>query len=166
MPRWSDAYRLGLPDVDREHCGLFAALSDLSVAVVSEDWSAARRILEVIPRDAVGHFRREERLMRRAGYAGREWHARQHATARRRAAALIEAALSGGMPYCAAVLSYFRTWLPMHIALHDRMMAASVRNFRRSDPSGTRRLKWNGAAGTGLRPGGRRILRIRGPHSA
>ena len=70
MPRWSAVYSLGLPDVDKEHRGLFAGLSDLSVAVFSDDWSTAKRILEVIPTDATKHFGREERLMRRAGYSG------------------------------------------------------------------------------------------------
>jgi hemerythrin len=131
--RWTAAYALGLVEVDIEHRGLFAALSDLSDAVKRNDWSTAREMLRVVPADATKHFRHEERLMRHAGYAGYAWHRKQHTTARNRLMALVQAALQGGIGECDGVLAYLREWLPYHLMLHDRMMAAGVRNFRRAN---------------------------------
>jgi len=130
-PPWTDSYCLGISEVDREHRGLFAALNDLSAAMSSADWPTVRRILQVIPKDAAKHFRREERLMQRARFSGLEWHRKQHTTARKRIEVLVEAALLDGTPHCEAVLAYFRAFLPMHIKVHDRMMSASLRNFAR-----------------------------------
>ena len=129
-PPWTNSLRLGIPDVDREHRGLFAALNDLSAAMSSGDWTTVRRILQVIPKDAATHFRREELLMRRAGYSGYEWHRMQHRAARKRIEVLVEQALLDGIPHCQAVLSWFRKWLPTHIRVHDRMMSPSVRQMK------------------------------------
>jgi hemerythrin len=139
-PHWSDVYSLGMPAVDNEHRGLFAAMSDLSDAVLRNDWGTAKHILAAIPKDAAKHFSREERLMRRVGYSGSEWHRAQHTTARKRLGVLVQAARSGGMAECNGVIAYFGSWLPDHISLHDRMMMASVRNFKRSLPLRTSAL--------------------------
>jgi len=133
-PVWSEFYSLGIPEVDNDHRGLFAAMGDLADAVVRQDWDSARAILQVIPPDATKHFTREERLMRRVGYSGLEWHRKQHATARKHLSILVQAALAGGIGSCGPVIAYLRSWMPAHIRLHDRMMTASVRNFRRSLP--------------------------------
>jgi hemerythrin len=144
-PRWSDIYCLGILAVDNEHRGLFAAVGDLFDALLRNDWATAKHILIVIPKDAAKHFRQEERLMRRVGYSGRKWHRAQHATAEKRLGVVVQEALTGGLSQCGGVIAYVRSWLPTHIMLHDRMMTATVRNFRRTLPLRT------GALGRSLR---------------
>jgi hypothetical protein len=43
-PPWSDAYCLGIRDVDNEHRGLFAAVGDLFDAMLRDDWATAKHI--------------------------------------------------------------------------------------------------------------------------
>ena len=132
-PSWNDSFVIGIPEVDAEHRELFSVLSGLSAAAEARDIKRSRDLLRQVAEHAAGHFSHEERLMRRAGYSGYHWHRRQHATAAERLGVLLQAARCGGFPEYERLLEFLTSWLPEHITLHDRMMSASVRNYRRLD---------------------------------
>ncbi|HTS26576.1 MAG TPA: hemerythrin family protein [Bryobacteraceae bacterium] len=128
---WSDSFGIGIPELDTEHQTLFVTMADLGVAVTTHDRPNTQRLLRLIAEYAVDHFTHEERLMRRAGYSGYHWHRQQHLTARQRISSLIQAARCGNSSECGLLLEYLNSWLPEHITFHDRMMSASIRNYRR-----------------------------------
>ena len=132
-PSWNDAFLIGIPEIDEEHRDLFVATGDLCDVTWSHRRTKIQPLLRVISDHVVGHFNHEERLMRQAGYSGYLWHRQQHSTAARRLADLIQAARCGGGPECERLVDFIGSWLPDHIRVHDRMMSASLRNFRRID---------------------------------
>jgi hemerythrin len=81
---WSDAFIIGIPEIDNEHRSLFVGLKDLCGTLESGGRKRVQRILGLIAEHAVEHFGHEERLMRQAGYSGYNWHRQQHQTAKKR----------------------------------------------------------------------------------
>lgn len=76
---WSDKFKLGEGEIDREHWGLFALINDLSDkhAQGAADASIVSTIDALVAYVDV-HFEHEERLMRSAGYPGLDAHIDLH----------------------------------------------------------------------------------------
>lgn len=130
---WKDRFVVGIPEIDEEHRGLFDALEELSTALAAGERARALDTLRPIAEHALSHFAHEERMMRRAGYSGYKWHRAQHETAKKRLSALIQEARGAGLPECQHVAEFLKAWMPDHITLHDCMMSAALRNYRRLD---------------------------------
>lgn len=70
--------------------------------------------------------------MRSSRYPSYDWHKRQHDAARKRVAqfsARVDANETGAISEMA---SFLAAWLHDHTGLHDRMMAAYLRNYDRA----------------------------------
>jgi hemerythrin len=130
MARWSKAFLIGVPELDDEHRGLFAAVSELCRVAASGNRPNTLLQLRLIAKHTAEHFGHEERLMRRAGYYGYRWHRQQHETAKKRLGPLVQAARCGGTPECERLVAFLSDWLPNHIAVHDCMMSAAIRNYQ------------------------------------
>src|SRR4051812_44995086 len=140
ITRWSKAFEIGIPEFDTEHRALFEALSALRTALQTADHDRAQQILDEIGHHATDHFRHEEDAMRRAKYAGLVWHRQQHDTAKKRLGPLLHEARDGARGAGERLIAFLAEWLGAHIAVHDRIMAASIRNAERSKrPSRQRR---------------------------
>lgn len=120
---------IGIPELDVEHQYLFETVANLQTATSERDAFCVRFLLEEAVSHTVRHFEHEERLMCDAAYAGRDWHRRQHAAALKQISRFLGPARRTAD--AAPLLAYLADWLPVHIALHDRMMAAALRNARR-----------------------------------
>jgi len=88
---WADAYACGEPLIDAQHQALFAGANALLQAILEqrpapELAAGIAGLLEAV----AGHFDDEERLLRAAGYAGVEAHARLHLDLLDRGRALAE----------------------------------------------------------------------------
>jgi hemerythrin len=129
--RWSKEFEIGIADFDNEHRELFIALSDLREAAETGDHVRAERVLNLIGDHATDHFRHEEERMRRAKYSGLNWHKQQHETATKRLLPLLQDARRDVRVGAERLIAFLGEWLGDHIAVNDRMMAASVRNAER-----------------------------------
>ena len=89
-------------------------------------------ILANLLESAEQHFRHEERLMRAIHYDGFAWHKHQHDAARKRLKGFAERIDAGESAAVCEMVDFFRLWLRDHTGLHDRMMAAYLRNFGRA----------------------------------
>jgi hemerythrin-like metal-binding protein len=101
-------------------------------------WSAGAPIDALLPSvralraAAEDHFTHEERMMRTARYPLLNWHTRQHDAARNSAQAALARIEAGDRQAVEDLLNFFSGWLKDHMAVADRMMAASLRAFARA----------------------------------
>src|SRR5581483_10966767 len=103
---WSEELLIGIPEMDKEHCLLFEAMRELLTVGPQASREHVFALLDRIERHAGKHFAHEERLMRRAGYGGTEWHRQQHRAARKRILPLLRAARHGGEPERTALVDF------------------------------------------------------------
>jgi hemerythrin len=126
---WTIAHAVFVPELDDEHQEIFVALnavqSTLSHGVpAAEILQAANSLVAVI----AAHFAHEERLMRAAQYASRQWHQRLHANARKRVAQYMELLREGAPGAGNDLGTYLAGWLHDHTLVADRMLGAFLRN--------------------------------------
>jgi hemerythrin len=129
--KWSNNYRVFIPELDAQHKGVFEMVEALGKAASAE---AAADVIPAVAEKLVTlmtrHFALEERLMRSSAYPAQDWHRRQHNTARSRIAPL-EAGLRSGDRQAAEAFHAFATdWIDHHIRITDRLLAAYLQNFR------------------------------------
>lgn len=76
---WRESFSLGIPAIDKDHRRLIDAVNRLHLLDVlrGEPAAIATALAEVLEHTQA-HFRREEMLMRLAGYPGYEAHRQQH----------------------------------------------------------------------------------------
>lgn len=76
---WQDSYAVGVPAIDADHRLLFSLVNQLYDA--REEGQAREvvaSVLQVLVEYTIGHFNREERLMRLVHYPELEKHCQQH----------------------------------------------------------------------------------------
>jgi hemerythrin len=128
---WSDVYSIGIPEIDEQHKGFFAASHRLYDAIM--DFTGKDAVAEAIAfmRDYAGtHFRTEEAFMRRHDYLGLDEHIKLHvafmATLRN-----LEDDLSNFGPderLADRALDITQDWLINHIADEDVLYALHVKS--------------------------------------
>lgn len=131
---WSDDFKIGEDEIDREHWGLFAIINDLSDKKIQgagpESVSAT---IDALVAYVDVHFEHEERLMQRSRYPGLEGHIELH---RRLAGRIAEYKFAYDrdperFDY-EAFMAFLAEWLTDHI-LHDDLKFAT---FHRALPAG------------------------------
>lgn len=76
---WTTEYGVGVDSLDADHIVIFSLINHIDEAhQTGSDEQAIGRILRVLMDRAVGHFRREEIVMKRHGYPDLEAHAAEH----------------------------------------------------------------------------------------
>ena len=130
--KWSDQYKVHVPEIDAEHRSLYRTTEEMQRAV--EAGAGNERIAAILQEAAThiaGHFAHEERLMRLTEFPGGPWHQQQHDAASRRVAEFAGRIRGGDEAAAGELVAYMGGWLKDHIALADRMMAAHLRNWDR-----------------------------------
>ena len=118
---WSDAYSVGVADLDRQHrklIDMINQLGDLPAEKNAESAAALHEILSALFDYTQTHFRDEEAHLRRMGYPQLEAHEREHAAFVAKIATFNMAAL-GGILDSMGVQRYLREWLLSHILKSD-----------------------------------------------
>lgn len=126
---WSPALGVGVPEIDRQHEGLFAATGAFLDAEAGARAEQLLALLACLADHIVAHFAVEEAHMRRAGYPGLEAHAREHrafaATFQRVLAAF---ARYGDDPRVASLIAReVPVWLERHAATWDMALGEHLR---------------------------------------
>ncbi len=120
-----------MPTLDAEHKRLEEAVEALR-RISEVEGGGPQTFLRSLAEQIEAHFAGEEQLMRSSRYPSYDWHKRQHDAARKRVtqfAARVEANEAGAISEMTAFLT---GWLSDHTGLHDRMMAAYLRNYQRT----------------------------------
>ncbi len=131
--QWSSKQSIQMPGFDAEHRSLYETAGELDRAMLA---GAGPEELQALVKEArmqlTSHFSHEERLMRRSNYASHDWHKRQHAAAAKKVRALEREVAAGNRDAVPELLAFFSEWLPQHLGVSDRMMAAHLRNHARA----------------------------------
>jgi len=119
-----------ISSIDAEHHKISTDMDELNRTVAAG--GEAHEVLQDLIDDMSAHLAGEERLMRTSAYPGYNWHKHQHDAARKRLKAFADRIGSGEPAAVCEMVDFFRLWLRDHTGLHDRMMAAYLRNFSRA----------------------------------
>jgi hemerythrin len=127
---WSDAYQIGIAEIDDQHRGFFEAAHRLHDQILNCKGEHGVEDAVAFLRDyAARHFHTEEALMRRDAFAGLEAHQRLHAAFFDRLDQLVyDLEVCGPSQHLAErALEVAQDWLIDHIACEDQQYAAQVR---------------------------------------
>jgi hemerythrin-like metal-binding protein len=129
----SGVHRVYIPKLDAEHKLIHEAVAELRNIMQEGDLTErAQAALQGLLYHLAEHLSGEERMMRSTLYPGYAWHKRQHDAARKRVKGFAGRLQQGDAGAVSELVDFFRAWLRDHTGLHDRMMAAYLRNFERA----------------------------------
>lgn len=119
--RWSPAFELGHPLVDRQHQGLVDLTNKLYRAIRGGQARAVLGgVLDELVDYTVTHFRDEEALFQATAYPGKKAHLDQHQGFVRTASALQADFRAGKAVLGSDTVEFLRDWLLNHIQGSDR----------------------------------------------
>ena len=130
---WSDAYRMGIADIDDQHQGFFDATHRLYDRILNcQGEHGVEEAIEYLRAYAARHFRAEEAVMRRDGFPGLERHQRLHANFFEQLDQLVyDLRVYGPSQHLAErALEVAQDWLIDHIACEDQQYAERLRRDR------------------------------------
>ncbi|MBF0125137.1 MAG: hemerythrin family protein [Magnetococcales bacterium] len=128
-PRWSEKYRFGIAEIDRQHQQLFAIFWELHTAIgEGSDLEKVNDCFDRLHRYVMTHFAYEEQLMTEYDFPQLLAHRQQHADIRDDLQALLsiyneteESEVKLGIPH--KVAEFLEEWLEEHIHHSDRQYA-------------------------------------------
>ncbi len=124
---WSSALSVGIESIDRQHKRLIDLINRLSKAVINHgDRQAAGRILDELIDYATVHFRTEEELFDRYGYAEGKQHREVHEKLASRIIAYRNE-FRQGAELEISLLEFLKSWLVEHIMQTDKRYSAFLR---------------------------------------
>ena len=117
---WDDSYRLGIPEIDKEHHHLVAMINDLSRGIDSGQGDAVLgAILARLRQYVQRHFRNEEKLMLEMGYSELEQHKKLHTELTEAVVTYCRRFESGERLRPSDLLNFLSDWLVNHIQKED-----------------------------------------------
>jgi hemerythrin len=129
---WTTEYSVGVDSLDADHIVIFSLINHIDEAHQSgTDEQAIGRVLKVLMDRAVGHFRREEMLMKRHGYPGLDAHAAEHRRIVEELGRLHAAYQEKPSPEVSReIVELLASWLDGHILETDMRYRPYVRDAR------------------------------------
>ena len=122
---WTDAYRVNIAVLDRQHQKLFDVVNELDEALkTGEGDSVLDAILQNLLDYALTHFVSEESLMQRYSYPNLASHRVQHEMFRKKMVAFMEDHRTGKPGVPVALLLFMQDWLKQHLLLTDKLYSA------------------------------------------
>lgn len=118
---WSDAYGVGVPEMDKQHqklIGLINRLVDIHATPSAESSERFHEVLSAMFDYTRVHFKYEELYMTRIGYPNLAAHGKEHAAFVDEMAEFCMASISG-VRDIARVHGYLKGWLLSHILQSD-----------------------------------------------
>lgn len=122
---WDSGLSVHVKEIDEDHRRLVDLFNILGHAVAEGD---ARNYIEAVLEELISltvwHFRHEERLMLKHGYAGLAEHKAEHAQLIESVRALQQKFLQGGRPLSSEDIEFLEHWLTEHIYVADMRMGS------------------------------------------
>jgi hemerythrin-like metal-binding protein len=117
---WKEAYRLGLPEIDRQHQHLVEMIERLNDAL---EQAAPKMVMQSALSDLVTytrlHFQTEEELMRRHGFPDRLDHCVEHDRLLRKVESLEEALRVDRAQIDRHTMAFLKDWISQHMMEAD-----------------------------------------------
>ncbi|WP_292933428.1 bacteriohemerythrin [Noviherbaspirillum sp.] len=126
---WSNDLAVGNTFIDGDHQKLIDMVNRLhEVMQEGKGKDVLGKVLNNLITYTREHFRREEDLMLRIGYAGRAAHLHEHEKLLQQVVDLQDKFESGAATLSIQVLHFLRDWLVNHIGKSDKALAEATRN--------------------------------------
>jgi hemerythrin len=118
---WTPEFSVHVPQIDREHQGLFAAINRLHEAMLSgKGVDILGSLLVELNRYVSDHFAHEEALMTASHYPGLQAHIQQHDALHRRARTLADRFHRGEVTMTIELTLFLSEWIQKHTMTTDR----------------------------------------------
>ncbi|MDP7547800.1 MAG: bacteriohemerythrin [Alphaproteobacteria bacterium] len=127
--KWSDDFKIGEAEIDKEHWGLFALINELGDrraqgAIQASIESTIEALVDYID----VHFEHEERLLQEANYPGLEAHKKLHAALSRQVNEFRDDFLRAPEAFDHdEFMAFLSNWLSEHIIIEDMEYAAFLK---------------------------------------
>lgn len=126
---WTSRFETGIPEVDGDHRRLVELINELD-AILAENGGFERTgaVIDALIDYADYHFKREEAMLDRVGYAQAADHAAIHASFGHLLGHLVgDCMLTPSHETARRLRDYLRDWLINHILVEDKAFAAALR---------------------------------------
>ena len=121
---WSDAYDVGIEEVNRQHKILINLINELHALKQSgRSIRSMRRVLDGLVDYTLNHFRYEEHLMQKYEYPEFEEHKRSHEKLVEQVSGFVQRVDSGDEAVAGELLEFLNEWLAKHIQGADKAYA-------------------------------------------
>jgi len=125
---WEENLSVGIDVIDEHHRYLFDLINDLYTVVVEKRGAReVARLIKSLDMYAKIHFRAEEQMMARYGFAGIDRQFHQHHAFEDKIGEFYEELHANPMVAQFDVLSYLRNWLVNHIRVEDAQLVTLTR---------------------------------------
>ena len=122
---WTEAYRVNIVDLDRQHQKLFAIIHDFNAALSTGDGNAVTyAVLVELTEHARTHFAAEEALMARHGFVGLITHRTEHDDFKEKVAKFKRDFRNQKSNVPVSLLLFLRCWLREHVLVADKDCSA------------------------------------------
>lgn len=123
--RWTEAYRVNVAELDRQHQDLFDAINELDLALSTGEGDVViASLLEKLMKYAEDHFAAEEALMEKHGFPGLSTHRAQHKVFRHKIAIFLASHKAHKASVPVSLLLFLREWLKDHLLKTDKQYSA------------------------------------------
>jgi hemerythrin len=130
---WDDAFAIGIPTIDSQHRELFKRVGQLVEALMAGSADhEVYRILAFLKEYTITHFRDEEELMAKHGYALLELHRAEHQALIRQLADWTHPGGEAGLRLTLDITHSLSQWLRTHIIRNDRAFAETIFGLRKA----------------------------------
>ncbi len=117
---WEDSFSVGVSRFDEDHRQLVGYINKLHVGMIGGDSAPSMgQVLDGLVDYTVGHFNREEELMKKHSYPEYETHKAEHENLVRKVAEFQSQFKDGKTSFSLSLMSFLRDWLINHIKGSD-----------------------------------------------
>jgi hemerythrin len=125
---WSDAYSVGIPQIDTQHKGLIRLINELHTAMAAgQGKQVLGKILDELVRYTEIHFTYEENMLRQGGYSKLAAHNSAHQKLTRQVMELRDKYRASKLTLTLEVMQFLKSWLGDHILIHDQAYARELK---------------------------------------
>ena len=125
--QWTDAYSVGIPEIDHQHKGLIRLINDLHLAMLERRAKLGlSAILHSLVRYTEQHFQYEETMMKERKYSALAAHQQEHRDLTRQVKELQNRFDSGKLLITNEVMRFLKEWLTNHILQRDMAYAKEL----------------------------------------
>lgn len=126
---WKDQYSVENAVIDRQHKALFALVNEVADKVKTGNMPEIRGVVDRLAAYTVEHFRDEEAIMRKAGYAALEDHELIHTELLEKVQELRAKLEKNQAVSMVGVIRFLSDWLKDHILLDDMAYKSSIKGI-------------------------------------
>jgi len=126
---WKDQYSVENALIDKQHQTLFELVNEVAEKVKAKNMIEIKDVIKRLAAYTVTHFRDEEALLKKAGYANLEDHQMIHAELLRKVQDLHQKLAMNQAVSLVSVIRFLSDWLKDHILKDDMAYKASIKKL-------------------------------------